>query len=158
MCVADQLLFYLSQREHYLGRTAGWIHQVLARHLDGLVGAGKLDGIHEALLTSLAVGVRDAHQVGGLGNKQEGGASANGSEEETPWHFNTFRRQSRSPGAPKGRGNAKRDFGQPICRVSPGLDPTYFMTAWEGAFKVPASTIFKQGWHLLPNCEPGNVN
>lgn len=36
----------------YLRLCAGWIHQVLAGHLNRLVSPSELSGIHEALLTS----------------------------------------------------------------------------------------------------------
>ena len=49
-----------------LGRTAGWIHQVLAGHLNGLIGPSKLDGVHQPLMPCLAVRVRHTHQVGSL--------------------------------------------------------------------------------------------
>lgn len=41
----------------HLGLGAGRIHQVLAGHLYGLVSSGKLSGVYQALLSSLAVGV-----------------------------------------------------------------------------------------------------
>lgn len=41
----------------HLGLGTGRVHQVLAGHLDGLVGSGKLSGVYQALLSSLAVGV-----------------------------------------------------------------------------------------------------
>lgn len=51
----------------HLGLGAGRVHQVLAGHLDGLVSSGKLSRVYQALLSSLAVGVRDPHKVGSLG-------------------------------------------------------------------------------------------
>ena len=52
------------------------IHQVLARHLDSLVGPGKLDGIHKALVACLAVWIRDADQVSSLGGRKKVTAQA----------------------------------------------------------------------------------
>lgn len=51
---------------HHLRWAARWIDQVLARHLDRLVGTGKLNWVNEALLTSLAVWIWDTHQVSSL--------------------------------------------------------------------------------------------
>lgn len=50
----------------HLRGAARWVHQVLARHLDRLVGTGKLDRVNKALLTSLAVWVWDPDQVSSL--------------------------------------------------------------------------------------------
>lgn len=50
----------------YLRRTAVWVYKILTGHLNGLVGFGKLDGIHQPLVPCLTVGIRHAHQVGGL--------------------------------------------------------------------------------------------
>lgn len=41
----------------HLGLSTGRVHQVLAGHLDGLISSSKLSGVHQALLSSLAVGV-----------------------------------------------------------------------------------------------------
>lgn len=54
----------------HLGLGAGRVHQVLAGHLDSLVSSGKLSGVYQALLSSLAVGVRDPHEVGSLGAQE----------------------------------------------------------------------------------------
>lgn len=51
---------------HHLWWAARWIDQVLARHLDCLVGTGKLNWVNEALLTSLAVWIWDTDQVSSL--------------------------------------------------------------------------------------------
>lgn len=51
---------------NHLRWAARWINQVLASHLDRLVGTGKLDGVNEALLTSLAVWIWDTDQVSSL--------------------------------------------------------------------------------------------
>ena len=53
----------------YLRRTAVWVYKILTRHLNGLVGFGKLDGIHQPLVACLTVGIRHSHQVGGLWRK-----------------------------------------------------------------------------------------
>lgn len=50
----------------HLGGAAGRVHQILAGHLNRLIGSGKLDGIDQSLMTWLAVGVWDAYQIGGL--------------------------------------------------------------------------------------------
>lgn len=53
-------------QEAYLWLRTCRVHQVLAGHLNGLVGSGKLGRIHQPLLACVAVGIRDANQVGGL--------------------------------------------------------------------------------------------
>lgn len=52
--------------EWYLGLSAGGVHQVLTGHLNGLFGFGKLSRIHQTLLSSMAVRIRDTHQIGTL--------------------------------------------------------------------------------------------
>lgn len=47
----------------YLGGAALWVYKVLTGHLDRLVCFGKLDGIHQALMSCLTVGVRHTNQV-----------------------------------------------------------------------------------------------
>lgn len=58
------------QENTHLGLGAGRVHQVLAGHLDSLVSSSKLSGVYQALLSSLAVGVRDPHEVGSLGAQE----------------------------------------------------------------------------------------
>lgn len=59
-------------RRAYLGLGAGWVGQVLAGHLDGLVSSGKLGRVHQTFLTGVAVGVRNANQVSRLrGEKKQ---------------------------------------------------------------------------------------
>lgn len=55
----------------HLGGAAGRVHQILAGHLNRLIGSGKLDGIDQSLMTWLAVGVWDAYQIGGLKKNKE---------------------------------------------------------------------------------------
>lgn len=43
-----------------------WVHKILTSHLDSLVSFGKLDGIHQPLVSRLTVGIRHTHQVGSL--------------------------------------------------------------------------------------------
>ena len=51
-------ILYMNYRwNKNLGLGADWVHQVLAGHLNGLVGFGELGWIHKALLTRGAVGV-----------------------------------------------------------------------------------------------------
>lgn len=47
----------------HLGWTAVWVNKILTSHLDRLICFGKLNGIHQALVPSLTVGVRHTHQV-----------------------------------------------------------------------------------------------
>lgn len=55
----------------YLRLGTGWVHQVLAGHLNRLISPGKLSRVHEALLTCWTVGVWYSHQVGSLGTSTE---------------------------------------------------------------------------------------
>lgn len=56
----------------YLGLGAARLPQTLTGHLNCLVRTGKLCGLHQPLLSSLAVGVRDAHQICSLGRERRG--------------------------------------------------------------------------------------
>lgn len=47
----------------YLGGAALWVYKILTGHLDRLVCFGKLDGIHQTLMSCLTVGVRHTNQV-----------------------------------------------------------------------------------------------
>lgn len=69
-------LWYLSgicsqNRNSHLWWTAGWIHQVLASHLYGLVRSGKLDGIHQPLVAWLTMGVGHTYKIRGLQGEQQ---------------------------------------------------------------------------------------
>lgn len=55
----------------YLRLCAGWIHQVLAGHLNRLISPGKLRGVHQTLLTSWTIGVWYSHQIGSLGRSSD---------------------------------------------------------------------------------------
>lgn len=47
----------------YLGGAALWVYKILTGHLDRLVCFGELDGIHQALMSCLTVGIRHTNQV-----------------------------------------------------------------------------------------------
>lgn len=57
----------------YLGLGAARLPQTLTGHLNCLVCSGKLRGLHQPLLSSLAVGVRDTNQIGSLGREKRWG-------------------------------------------------------------------------------------
>lgn len=59
-----------SLAKRYLGLSARRVHQVLTGHLNGLFGFGKLSRIHQALLSSMAVRIRDTHQIGTLQERE----------------------------------------------------------------------------------------
>lgn len=54
----------------YLRGTTAWVYEILTGHLNGLVGFGELDGVNQALVPRLTVGIRHPHQVGGLWKKK----------------------------------------------------------------------------------------
>lgn len=54
----------------YLGLGTARLPQTLTGHLNCLVCTGKLCGLHQPLLSSLAVGVRDANQICSLGREK----------------------------------------------------------------------------------------
>lgn len=51
---------------NYLRWAACWIYQILASHLDCLIGSGKLNWVNKTLLTCLTVGIWNANQVSSL--------------------------------------------------------------------------------------------
>lgn len=57
----------------YLGLGTARLPQALAGHLNRLVCTGELRGLHQPLLSCLAVGVRDTNQVRSLGREKFGG-------------------------------------------------------------------------------------
>lgn len=54
----------------YLGLGTARLPQTLTGHLNCLVCTGKLCGLHQSLLSSLAVGVRDTNQICSLGREK----------------------------------------------------------------------------------------
>lgn len=56
----------------YLGLGTARLPQTLTGHLNCLVCSGKLCGLHQPLLSSLAVGVRDTNQISSLGREKFG--------------------------------------------------------------------------------------
>lgn len=57
----------------YLGLGAARLSQTLTGHLNCLVCSGKLRGLHQPLLSSLAIGVRDTNQICSLGREKRWG-------------------------------------------------------------------------------------
>ena len=57
----------------YLGLGAARLSQTLTGHLNCLVCSGKLRGLYQPLLSSLAIGVRDANQICSLGREKRWG-------------------------------------------------------------------------------------
>lgn len=58
----------------YLGLRTARLPQTLTGHLNCLVCTGELRGLHQSLLPSLAVGIRDPHQICSLERERgEGG-------------------------------------------------------------------------------------
>lgn len=57
----------------YLGLRTARLPQTLTGHLNCLVCTGELRGLHQSLLPSLAVGIRDPHQICSLGRERGGG-------------------------------------------------------------------------------------
>lgn len=54
----------------YLGLGTARLPQTLTGHLNCLVCTGKLCGLHQPLLSSLAVGVRNTNQISSLGREK----------------------------------------------------------------------------------------
>lgn len=57
----------------YLRLRTARLPQTLTGHLNCLVCTGELCGLHQSLLPSLAVGIRDPHQICSLGRERGGG-------------------------------------------------------------------------------------
>ena len=56
----------------YLGLGAARLPQTLTGHLNRLVCSGKLCGLHQPLLSSLAIGVRHTNQICSLEGERSG--------------------------------------------------------------------------------------
>lgn len=56
----------------YLGLGTARFPQALTGHLNCLICTGKLCGLHQPLLSSLAVGIRDTHQICSLEREEVG--------------------------------------------------------------------------------------
>lgn len=59
----------------YLGWTTVWVYKILTSHLNGLVGFGKLDRIHQPLVPCLTVGIRHTNQVRSLWREKKSSIS-----------------------------------------------------------------------------------